>query len=152
MKIKRDKQLGSVWLESAFVLPLIILFVLFLIEASILLIRYTAIHEGISISAREISLPPKNSQTNPDLLPICNEIVSIRINEQMRSFRQSMVPSDFEIVVKQASPQELVIYVNARMQCTVCNSFFGASYSPFTWSFEEPVLLQDKLAPCQVDG
>lgn len=153
MNKKGSGERGSVWIEAAMVIPLFVLFVLFLLEITILLIRYTAIHEGIAIAAREISLPPKNSQIyNPDPLPICNEIVSIRINEQMRSFRQSMNQADFETVVKQISTSELAIYTAAKHECFVCISVFGASYYPFTWNFEEPVILQDKSPPCQVDG
>lgn len=148
---KKNSQ-GSVWLEGALVVPLILLIVLFLVEVSILLLRYTAIQEGISKAAREISLPKKNSQIENDPAVKCNEIVSIRIEEQMRAFRQTMNKDDFEIIVKDAALQELAIITNVKMTCSVCNALLGAMYTPFVLRLEEPVILQDKIPQCEVDG
>lgn len=140
-----SSQKGGILIEAAWVLPLILILVFILIEIGFILLQYIAIKEGISLASRDLSLPQKNSQGEL----ICNEIVSSRLKEQMRKFRQMEFDDQFDIVVKRASDSELLMYVDTKVYCSLCRIIY--SETPFVLSFEEPVILQDSEPPCEVD-
>ncbi|GEM_PF-6566005 len=137
---------GGVLAETAIILPLIIFLIFFLIEMSFILLQFIAVREGLSIAARDISLPKKTSDENQ----ICNEIVNTRLTDQMRAFKQKVRTGQFLSVVKRVSPSEIAIYVDVNVYCFICGVIYEET--PFNWRFEEPVILQDEEPPCDVDN
>lgn len=138
---------GGVLVESALILPLLIILIFFIIEISLILLQYIAINEGLSLASRDLSLPRNNSEQE---VSICHEIVNIRLNEQMRKFKQRVIDGQFVTVVRRPSNGELMIITDADIYCFACGVFF--SDQMFSKRFQKSVVLQDEEPLCEVDS